>query len=95
MNAAQAMGGPGEIDVTIDVDADGCRIAIRGYRPGMPPEVRDMAFDAFFTRKHRRTGLGLPSARRIVEANGRIELTPADGAGTRASIHLPPSPPSP
>jgi len=96
MNAAQAMGGQGEIDVTIDSDADGCRIAVRDYGPGMPPEVRDKAFDAFFTTKHRGTGLGLPIARRIVEAHGgRIELTPADGPGTRAAIHLPTSPPAP
>ena len=82
--------------MTIDVDVAGCRIAVRDYGPGMPPKVRDKAFDAFFTTKHRGTGLGLPIARRIVEAHGgRIELTPADGPGTRAAIHLPTSPPAP
>jgi len=96
MNAAQAMGGQGDIDVTLDSDAAGCRIVVRDYGPGMPPEIRDKAFDAFFTTKHRGTGLGLPIARRIVEAHGgRIELAPAEGPGTRVSIHLPHHAPSP
>ena len=56
----------------------------------MPPEVREKAFEAFFTTKHRGTGLGLPTARRIVEAHGgEIEInTPATG-GTVVSISLP------
>ena len=70
MNAAQAMEGQGRIDVTI-ATADGrCRVAIADRGPGMPNEVRDKAFDAFFTTKHRGTGLGLPIAKRVVEAHG-------------------------
>ena len=56
----------------------------------MPQEVRDKAFDAFFTTKHRGTGLGLPIARRVVEAHGgsiQIDVPPA--GGTTISIDLP------
>jgi PAS domain S-box-containing protein len=96
MNAAQAMGGHGAVEVDVAPAPDGCRIAIRDHGPGMSDEVRDKAFDAFFTTKHRGTGLGLPIARRIAEAHGgRIEITPADGAGTVVSIVLPFSPVSP
>jgi PAS domain S-box-containing protein len=90
MNAAQAMSGQGTIDVTLTSDAGTCRIGIRDYGPGMPDEVRAKAFDAFFTTKHRGTGLGLPIARRIIEAhNGQIDIAPADGAGTLVSVELP------
>jgi signal transduction histidine kinase len=58
----------------------------------MPAEVRDKAFDAFFTTKHRGTGLGLPIARRVVEAHGGdIDISTPDGGGTVVSIRLPKS----
>jgi two-component system sensor kinase FixL len=90
MNAAQAMEGQGRIEVTIS-HADGrCFIAIADRGPGMPEEVREKAFDAFFTTKHRGTGLGLPIARRVVEAHGgniRIDVPPT--GGTTISVYLP------
>ena len=90
MNAAQAMGGTGVIDVTLRLDPQGCRISVRDHGPGMPPEVRAKAFDAFFTTKHRGTGLGLPIARRVVEAHGgTIDVAAADGGGTMVTIQLP------
>ena len=70
MNAAQAMEGQGRIDVTISQHDGRCRVAVVDRGPGMPDEVREKAFDAFFTTKHRGTGLGLPIARRVVEAHG-------------------------
>lgn len=90
MNAAQAMGGSGAIEVNLRHDQQGCRISIRDHGPGMPPEIREKAFDAFFTTKHRGTGLGLPIARRVVEAHGgAIDISPADGGGTTVSIQIP------
>ena len=54
------------------------------------PLDREKAFDAFFTTKHRGTGLGLPIARRVVEAHGgAIDISPADGGGTTVSIQIP------
>ncbi len=90
MNAAQAMGGSGTIDVMLRRDAQGCRLSIRDHGPGMPPEVQAKAFDAFFTTKHRGTGLGLPIARRVVEAHGGvIDIAAAEGGGTAVSIQIP------
>jgi len=90
MNAAQAMGGGGAIDVHLTMDGHGCRVTIRDHGPGMPEEVRAKAFDAFFTTKHRGTGLGLPIARRVIEAHGgEIDIRPAEGGGTMVSIQLP------
>ena len=70
MNAAQAMGGQGAIDVAIGPVDGALRVAIADAGPGMPADVREQAFEPFFTTKHRGTGLGLPIARRIVEAHG-------------------------
>jgi signal transduction histidine kinase len=90
MNAAQAMDGQGRIDVTI-TNIDGrCRIAVTDRGPGMPADVREKAFDAFFTTKHRGTGLGLPIARRAVEAHdGTIHIGVPDTGGTTISVELP------
>lgn len=90
MNAAQAMEGRGRVDVTI-TESDGmCTVAVADRGPGMPAEVREKAFDAFFTTKHRGTGLGLPIARRVVEAHGgRIHIEVPESGGTIVSVVLP------
>ncbi|MEO5740096.1 MAG: ATP-binding protein, partial [Vicinamibacterales bacterium] len=90
MNAAQAMDCRGRIDVTISSTGGRCRIAVADRGPGMPADVRAKAFDAFFTTKHRGTGLGLPIAKRVVEAHGgtmRIDVPPE--SGTIISVELP------
>ena len=90
MNAAQAMEGQGRIDVTIAVANGRCRVAVADRGPGMPGDVREKAFDAFFTTKHRGTGLGLPIAKRVVEAHGgamQIDVPPQ--GGTTISVDLP------
>jgi PAS domain S-box-containing protein len=89
-NAAQAMGGVGDIDVTIGQSPQGWSISFADHGPGMPLEVREKAFEAFFTTKHRGTGLGLPTARRIVEAHGgHISIEAPPNGGTAVSIALP------
>ena len=92
MNAAQAMDGSGTVDVDVrQTSPSEWMLSFTDHGPGMPPEVRDKAFDAFFTTKHRGTGLGLPTAKRLVEAHGgRIEIgSPASACGTVVSIWLP------
>jgi PAS domain S-box-containing protein len=90
MNAAQAMGGTGSIMIDLTREQQTVRISILDAGPGMSADVRDKVFEPFFTTKHRGTGLGLPIARRIVEAHGGtigIE-SPAEG-GTAVVIELP------
>ncbi len=90
LNAAQAVGGRGTIDVELSAAGNLARIAIRDHGPGMPAEVREKAFDAFFTTKHRGTGLGLPIARRVAEGHGgRISIDAPQGGGTCVLIELP------
>jgi two-component system sensor kinase FixL len=90
MNAAQAMEGQGRIDVTIGSMDGRCRIAVADRGPGMPDEIRERAFEAFFTTKHRGTGLGLPIAKRVVEAHGgTIQIDVPPTGGTTIAVELP------
>jgi two-component system sensor histidine kinase KdpD len=80
----------GEHDVHLEVTDEG---------PGIPPDLRERVFEKFFRiparepRDPRRTGvgLGLPLARRLVEAQaGRIWIeSPAGRRGTTVAMTLP------
>jgi PAS domain S-box-containing protein len=90
INAAQAMNGHGAIAVTIATSAGLCRIGVADAGPGMPAEVRDQAFEPFFTTKSRGTGLGLPLAKRIVDAHGgQIQIDTPSTGGTVVTLLLP------
>ena len=89
-NAAQAMGAAGRIAVEVRPAGRGWTISVADEGPGMPASVREKAFEPFFTTKHRGTGLGLPTARRIVELHGgRIDIDAPSGGGTVVSVWLP------
>ena len=90
MNSAQAMDGVGTVRVSLEAGQDSCQILVSDEGPGMPQEVRDRLFAPFFTTKTRGSGLGLATAKRIVEAHGgdiRVEF-PAEG-GSRVVVQLP------
>jgi signal transduction histidine kinase len=58
--------------------------------PGISEEARRRIFDPYFTTKAGGSGLGLPTARRIIEAHGgRIDLHTEPGRGTDFTIVLP------
>ena len=70
--------------VVVDVADDG---------PGMPAEVAEKIFNPFFTTKAQGSGLGLAIVRKIVDAHeGRIDMTTADGRGTKFRVTLPVEP---
>ena len=90
LNAAQAMQGRGTIRVSITQRDGVCLVDIADDGPGIPAPVREKLFTPFFTTKARGTGLGLATAKRIVEQHGGtigIEC-PADG-GTHVVIRVP------
>ena len=84
LNAAQAMKGQGRIIVSAKRHGDDwVALTIADTGPGIPAELRQRVLEPFFTTKVRGTGLGLPTARRIVEAHGgtlTIGETAAGGA---------------
>jgi len=91
LNAAQAMDRRGRIVLTsTSVDGKDCLIAIQDEGPGIPEDVRDRIFDPFFTTKTRGTGLGLPTAKRIVDMHaGSIDMECPPGGGTIVRVTLP------
>jgi signal transduction histidine kinase len=90
VNGAQAMHGHGTIQVSLSSTENSCQVVFRDTGPGIPADVREKIFTPFFTTKARGSGLGLPTAKRLVEAHhGHISVAcPADG-GTSVTIHLP------
>mgnify|MGYP001501969066 CR=1 FL=1 len=97
LNAAQAMQGTGTIRAVVTAGTQGgCRIAISDTGPGMSGEVREQLFRPFFTTKARGTGLGLATAKRLVEAHrGTIAVECPPEGGTVVLIDLPGPPERP
>ena len=90
INGAHAMKGQGKIAVTIAAINGTCEIAFTDSGPGIPEEIRDKVFTAFFTTKSRGSGLGLATAKRLVEAHqGAIAVECPPTGGTRVTIRLP------
>jgi PAS domain S-box-containing protein len=90
LNAAQASGASGRIAVTIGADDLAATVAIADDGPGIPEDVRPRIFEPFFTTKHRGTGLGLPTARRVVERHrGTIDVDCPPSGGTVVTVTLP------
>jgi signal transduction histidine kinase len=70
--------------VALDLIDTGC---------GMDETTARRMFEAFFSTKHGGSGLGLPTARRVIEAHGgRIDVQSALGRGTKFTLefHTPP-----
>ena len=67
-----------------------CQIAFIDAGPGIPADMREKIFTPFFTTKSRGSGLGLPTAKRLIEAhNGQIAIDCPAAGGTRVVIRLP------
>lgn len=92
LNAADAMRRRGRIDVTVSTAGKQCRVAVADRGAGATPEVIEKMFQPFFTTKRQGTGLGLPTARRIVAAHGgSLEARPRPGGGLVMTVTLPTS----
>jgi two-component system cell cycle sensor histidine kinase/response regulator CckA len=92
-NAREAMPDGGDLTLEVlDGDATHAALAVSDTGVGMSPEVQERVFEPYFTTKSREAGdgLGLPTARGIVEQTGGfIRLASAPGRGTRFEISLP------
>jgi signal transduction histidine kinase len=90
VNAAHAMDGRGRIRVAVDAADATCQIVVTDSGPGIPPEIRERIFTPFFTTKARGSGLGLPTAKRLIEAHeGQISVDCPPTGGTSVKVRLP------
>jgi two-component system NtrC family sensor kinase len=92
MNAAEALGKDGRIEVQTKAAGGTVEIRVRDNGPGIPGEVMPKIFEPFFTTKEeqQRTGLGLAVAKSIVEQHGgEITVESKKGVGTEFLVSLP------
>jgi signal transduction histidine kinase len=95
LNAVQAMSGSAEgwRELLISTEADGAngvRIAVRDWGPGLKPESLDRLFDAFYTTKPDGMGMGLSICHSIIEAHGgRLWAAPNKRQGAVFRFTLP------
>jgi two-component system sensor kinase FixL len=90
LNGVHALGGHGRIHVAVKTVDASCVIAFTDEGPGIPVELRDKIFTPFFTTKARGSGLGLPTAKRLIEAqDGDIAIDCPTAGGTTVTITLP------
>ena len=90
LNAQQAMPDGGQLVVRTYNAAEGVALDLIDTGCGMDAETQAHAFDAFYSTKRNGSGLGLPTARKIIEAHGgRIAVQSEPGRGTRFTIVLP------
>jgi signal transduction histidine kinase len=88
---AAAAGAGHRVRLTTARGPEGAVLTVADEGAGMAPEVLARAFEPFFTTfPEKRLGLGLTTARIVVERHGgRIALESAPGRGTTATVVLP------
>jgi two-component system sensor histidine kinase HydH len=90
LNAVEAMPGGGTLTLAAAPAREGVRITVADTGSGIPAELLPRIFDPWVTTKTRGLGLGLPIARRIVEAHGgTLEVESGPGRGSQFHLLLP------
>jgi two-component system, NtrC family, sensor kinase len=104
MNALQAMGHPGDLQLTLTRDrarppagvqassSEYARLTVQDEGAGIAPDILPRVFEPFFTTKKQGegTGLGLSVSYGIIrEHGGWIDVASHPGAGSRFSVFLP------
>jgi signal transduction histidine kinase len=90
LNAEHAMPSGGELILTTRRQGPWVLLEVTDTGVGMTEEVRARIFDAFFSTRSAGSGLGLPTARKIVEAHGgSIHVESEPGKGSQFTIRLP------
>lgn len=90
INAQQAMADGGELIIRTYKKKNDAVIEIGDTGTGIEPERIDKIFDAYYSSKPSGSGLGLPTAQKIIaQHGGSIAVSSEIGKGTLFTIHLP------
>ena len=90
INAQQAMGNSGELIIRTDRQKKDAVIQISDTGSGIAPDKLPKIFDVYYSSRPQGSGLGLPTAKKIIEAhNGTISVNSDLGKGTLFTIRLP------
>ena len=92
-NALQAVGEKGRVRLEVGTSDGQVEVSVEDDGPGMPKEVRNRAFEPFFSTKTGGSGLGLPLVRKIAEDHGGVVRLESEPGRTRAVMRLPLSTP--
>src|SRR5581483_10102411 len=91
LNAVKASPDNASLEVTTKAEQSGTIVVeIKDQGSGMSQEAQNKLFEPFFTTKKQGTGLGMATAKKIIEQHkGYIEFESAPGKGTTFKVHLP------
>jgi signal transduction histidine kinase len=94
INAEQALAGrnDGVVRVSVGRDAGRARVAVTDNGPGVPADLREQIFEAFFTTRGREAaaGIGLAAARGLARRHGGdLWVESAGDGGARFVVELP------
>lgn len=79
-----------DVAMSLSLHGEAAVVVIDDRGKGIADALKGKIYDPFFTDKPQGSGIGLPLARRFVEAaGGSLELQSRKGGGTEASIVLP------
>jgi signal transduction histidine kinase len=90
INARQAMSDGGELLIRTARRKKDAVIQISDTGTGIAPDKLPKIFDAYYSSRPHGSGLGLPTAKKIIEAhNGTISVDSEPGKGTSFTIKVP------
>lgn len=90
LNAVQAVGPEGQVEVRVWTTASELGIEVEDNGPGLPEEVAQRLFEPMFTTRSGGTGLGLVVCRRVVENHaGTIAAGNRENGGAIFTVKLP------
>jgi signal transduction histidine kinase len=88
-NALEAMPDGGSLTVITRITRNGVALDLIDTGTGMDEQTALHMFDAFYSTKDGGSGLGLPTARKIIEAHGgRISVQSDVGRGTKFTLEF-------
>lgn len=90
LNAQQAMAGGGELMIRTAKDENFAQVQVSDTGGGIPADKLAEIFRPFYSSRPKGTGLGLPTANRIIESHhGSLAVDSELGKGTQFTIKLP------